>query len=109
MARFATLPEAAVYLRMSERTMRRLRERGLVPSSNPTGGHVLFDLDELDEWVGAAKDQRPAARNAAEFALAGKRLARNRRHRASHAAAGGASAASPGPGGADTDTSRPSA
>lgn len=82
MPRYATLPEAAEYLRMSERTMRRLRERGQVPSSNPTGGHVLFDLDELDVWVTASKDRRAEARTADEFAMASKREARNRRRKA---------------------------
>lgn len=98
MARYATLPEAAAYLRMSERTMRRLRERGLVPSSNPTGGQVLFDLDLVDEWIEASADPRPSATTADELATAAKRKARNTRRRATSVPGSSGSARSDGPG-----------
>jgi excisionase family DNA binding protein len=79
--RWATLSEASEYLHMSERTMYRLRGRGVIPSHNPTGGHVLFDLDELDAWVRASADPRAAATTAEEYATAARQHVRNRRRR----------------------------
>lgn len=80
MARYASTPEAAAYLKVTERTLYRWRRAGTIPSAK-VRGRVLFDLDQLDALVAAGADGRPAARTAEEYAAAAKAEARNRRRR----------------------------
>lgn len=53
--RYVGLPEAAVYLGMSEQALKRLVQRRKVPFSQPAGPRtrLLFDLRKLDRWIEA--------------------------------------------------------
>jgi len=46
-----TLKEAARYLRVSERTMRSMRQRGEIPVVRPSPGTVRFREADLDEHI----------------------------------------------------------
>lgn len=47
---FLNSPQAAYYLRMSNRQMERLRSRGDGPCFRRHGRYVRYHIDDLDAW-----------------------------------------------------------
>lgn len=48
---YLTTDEAAAYLKMSVSRLYTLTMRKQIPHYKPNGGMMLFDKDELDNWV----------------------------------------------------------
>jgi len=46
-----TLPEAAAYLNMTEKSLRWLRYTGEAPRAAKIGGRVVFRRSEIDAWL----------------------------------------------------------
>ena len=52
-----TLPEAAHYLRIEERSMRSIRQRGEIPVVRVSPGRIAFRRADLDAYIEARVEQ----------------------------------------------------
>jgi excisionase family DNA binding protein len=52
-----TLEEAARYLRIEERTMRSIRQRGEIPVVRVSPGRIAFRIEDLDAYIAARVEQ----------------------------------------------------
>jgi hypothetical protein len=52
---FLNTDQAATYLKLSSRLLRRLRRRGDGPEFRPHGRFVEYHIDDLDAWSAARK------------------------------------------------------
>ncbi|MEJ7791948.1 MAG: helix-turn-helix domain-containing protein [Gaiellaceae bacterium] len=55
--RWLTLEEAAEHLRLTPHALRKLVQRGQIPTFQPNGRGTrhYFDRDELDDWIRAGR------------------------------------------------------
>ncbi len=51
---FLSTAEAALYLKVSERTLKEWRWHGRGPCFRRHAGHVLYHIDDLDSWSQAS-------------------------------------------------------
>jgi excisionase family DNA binding protein len=71
---FLTVPELAEYLRVSVSTVRNRMREGSIPRKK-VFGRVLFDLEEINEWVKAHGDLDHIIRKASVYDM-NQRIAR---------------------------------
>lgn len=51
MAKYFSITETSEYLKISVNYLYKLTSKRKIPFYNPTGGRLLFKVDELDKWV----------------------------------------------------------
>ena len=49
--KFFSINETSEYLKISVNYLYKLTSKRKIPFYNPTGGKLLFKVDELDKWV----------------------------------------------------------
>ena len=55
----ATTKEVAAHLRMTEAALRQLRHEGKAPPAAKVGPRLLWDWDDVDEWLAARTSVTP--------------------------------------------------
>lgn len=50
-----TTKEAAIYLRLSVQHVRKLSKQGKIPSYQPNGKNIYFDIEDLDYYLRVGK------------------------------------------------------
>ena len=53
--KYFTCKQAADYLGIKRTYLYKLTSQRLIPFYSPTGRHIIFDREDLDAWVRAAK------------------------------------------------------
>jgi excisionase family DNA binding protein len=57
LADYLTIDELALYLRTTERAIRRWRERGTCPPAARVGARLLFERSDIDAWVTSRREE----------------------------------------------------